>query len=66
MLRFGLVGTGYWAREVHAAGLAAHPDVEFVGMWGRDSDYEARFAGGPTRVTSPQVRKSRCRFPVFG
>jgi len=43
-LRFGLVGTGYWAREVHAAGLAAHPDVEFVGMWGRDTDYEARFA----------------------
>jgi predicted dehydrogenase len=43
-LRFGLVGTGYWAREVHATGLAAHPDVELVGMWGRDSDYEARFA----------------------
>lgn len=34
--RFGLVGTGYWAREVHAAGLAAHPEVDFVGIWGRD------------------------------
>ena len=43
-LRIGLVGTGYWAREVHALGLDSHPDVEFVGMWGRDSDYEARFA----------------------
>ena len=43
-VRFGLVGTGYWAREVHAVGLEAHPDVDFVGMWGRDSDYEARFA----------------------
>lgn len=34
--RFGLVGTGYWAREVHAAGLAAHPDVDLVGIYGRD------------------------------
>ncbi|MFL6024902.1 MAG: Gfo/Idh/MocA family protein [Marmoricola sp.] len=43
-VRFGLVGTGYWAREVHAAGLRAHPEVELVGVWGRESDYEARFA----------------------
>src|SRR5690242_9353908 len=43
-VRIGLVGTGYWAREVHARGLEAHPDVEFAGMWGRDSDYDARFA----------------------
>ncbi len=35
-LRFGLVGTGYWAREVHAAGLAAHPDLDLVGVYGRD------------------------------
>jgi predicted dehydrogenase len=35
-LRFGLVGTGYWAEETHAAGLAGHPDAEFVGVWGRD------------------------------
>ena len=35
-LRFGLVGTGYWADTVHAAGLASHPDVELVGVWGRD------------------------------
>lgn len=35
-MRFGLLGTGYWAREVHAAALAAHPDVDFVGVWGRD------------------------------
>lgn len=30
------MGTGYWAREVHAVGLAGHPDVELVGVWGRD------------------------------
>ncbi len=35
-LRFGLVGTGYWAREVHAAGLAAHPGLDLVGVYGRD------------------------------
>ena len=35
-MRFGLFGTGYWAAETQAAALAAHPDVEFVGVWGRD------------------------------
>lgn len=36
--RIGLVGTGYWARQVHAAGLAAHPEVDFTGIWGRDPE----------------------------
>ena len=35
MMRFGVVGTGYWARETHATALAAHRDVELVGVWGR-------------------------------
>src|SRR6185295_18080660 len=35
-LKFGLLGTGYWAAETQAAALAAHPDAEFVGVWGRD------------------------------
>jgi predicted dehydrogenase len=35
-LRFGLLGTGHWAAETQAAGLAGHPDAEFVGVWGRD------------------------------
>lgn len=35
VLRVGLLGTGYWADTVHACGLAAHPEVEFVGVWGR-------------------------------
>jgi predicted dehydrogenase len=35
-MRFGLVGTGYWAAEVHASALAEARDVEFVGVWGRD------------------------------
>ncbi|MET3962893.1 putative dehydrogenase [Marmoricola sp. OAE513] len=36
MTRIGLVGTGYWARTVHATALAAHPGVELVGVYGRD------------------------------
>lgn len=35
-VRFGLVGTGYWARETDATAIAAHPDAELVGVWGRD------------------------------
>lgn len=35
-MRVGLVGTGYWAREVHAAAVLADPEMELVGVWGRD------------------------------
>jgi predicted dehydrogenase len=36
VLRFGLIGTGYWADVAHAAGIGAHPDAELAGVWGRD------------------------------
>jgi predicted dehydrogenase len=35
-LRFGLVGTGYWARITHAPALASGEGIEFVAVWGRD------------------------------
>src|SRR4051794_10659427 len=35
-MRFGVLGTGFWAREIHAASLAEHPEAELVGVWGRD------------------------------
>src|SRR4051794_35828217 len=35
-MRFGVLGTGHWATEVHAAALGAHPSAELVGIWGRD------------------------------
>ena len=35
-MRFGVLGTGFWAGEVHATSLAEHPDAELVGVWGRD------------------------------
>lgn len=37
-MRFGLLGTGPWARAVHAPALAEHPSAELVGVWGRDPE----------------------------
>jgi predicted dehydrogenase len=34
-LRVGLVGAGPWATNVHAPGIAAHPDTALVGVWAR-------------------------------
>lgn len=47
--RFGVLGTGHWARTCHGAALAAHPDVDLVGFWGRDrarADAAAAEVGG--------------------
>jgi predicted dehydrogenase len=35
-MRFGLVGTGYWARITHAPALATTPGVALTSVWGRD------------------------------
>ena len=35
-MRFGVLGTGHWARIVHATALAAHPTASLAGVWGRD------------------------------
>jgi predicted dehydrogenase len=35
-LRFGLAGTGYWARTVHGPALASTPGIEFSAVWGRN------------------------------
>jgi len=44
-MRFGLVGTSFWAREVHAAGIRAADEAELVGVWGRDRDKTRDLAG---------------------
>jgi predicted dehydrogenase len=43
-LRFGLVGTGHWARITHAPALASTDGIEFAAVWGRDADAAARLA----------------------
>ena len=45
MTRFGVVGTGYWARETHATALAAHPEAELAGVWGRSLEKATELAG---------------------
>jgi predicted dehydrogenase len=37
-LRFGLVGTGYWARVTHAPALASTEGIELAAVWGRNPD----------------------------
>ncbi|WP_030777521.1 Gfo/Idh/MocA family protein [Streptomyces sp. NRRL S-920] len=43
-LRIGLVGTGPWATATHAPALAAHPDIDFSGVWGRRPEAAATLA----------------------
>jgi predicted dehydrogenase len=44
-MRFGLLGTGHWAAEAHAAALVAAPDVTLAGVWGRNPEKAALLAG---------------------
>lgn len=43
-MRVGLIGTGYWARTVHAASAARRSEFEFVGVWGRNAERAAEVA----------------------
>ena len=43
-LRFGLVGTGYWARITHAPVLASTEGIQFAAVWGRNPDAAAALA----------------------
>lgn len=43
-MRFGLVGTGHWARTVHAPALSEAAGVELAGVWGRDPAKTAALA----------------------
>ncbi|GAA1415446.1 Gfo/Idh/MocA family oxidoreductase [Kitasatospora putterlickiae] len=44
-MRIGLLGTGPWAQRVHAPVLAAHPGIEFAGVWGRRPEAAAELGG---------------------
>ncbi len=43
-MRFGLVGTGYWAQITHAPALASLPGAELTAIWGRDPAAAAALA----------------------
>jgi predicted dehydrogenase len=43
-MRFGLCGTGAWARDVHASAIAAHPGAQLAGVWGRSPERAASLA----------------------
>src|SRR5258707_5674999 len=43
-LKFGLVGTGYWARIAHARALAETEGIELAAVWGRDPRAAAALA----------------------
>ncbi|MGQ4364202.1 Gfo/Idh/MocA family protein [Streptomyces sp. SAS_272] len=44
-MRIGLLGTGPWARMVHAPVLAAHHELDLVGVWGRRAEAAKELAG---------------------
>jgi predicted dehydrogenase len=50
-LRFGLVGTGHWARVTHAPALASTDGIEFAAVWGRNRQAAADLAA-QHRVTA--------------
>src|SRR5262249_37911410 len=43
-LRFGLVGTGHWARITHAPALASTDGIDFAAVWGRNAGAAAELA----------------------
>src|SRR5579863_16746 len=43
-LRFGLVGTGYWARVTHAPAIATTDGIELTAVFGRDRQATADLA----------------------
>jgi predicted dehydrogenase len=44
-LRFGLVGTGHWARITHAPALASTDGIDFAAVWGRNAGAAVELAG---------------------
>lgn len=54
-VRFGVIGTGVFADLCHLPGLAAHPEVELVGVWGRDRDRAAELARRHGVVAEPDL-----------
>jgi predicted dehydrogenase len=43
-LRFGLAGTGYWARVAHGRALSSTPGIRLAAVWGRNPEATAAIA----------------------
>jgi predicted dehydrogenase len=56
-LKFGLVGTGHWARIAHAPALATTEDIALTAVWGRDpqaaSELASAYGATPYSAASP-------------
>jgi predicted dehydrogenase len=52
-LRFGLAGTGHWARIAHARALASTPGVALTAAWGRNQDAAAALAADFGATATP-------------
>jgi predicted dehydrogenase len=52
-VRFGLVGTGYWARTMHGAGLVRESAVDLTAVWGRDAAKASALASELGAVAYP-------------
>ncbi len=44
-MRFGLVGTGYWARVTHATAISSTPGATLSAVWGRNQQAAKDLAG---------------------
>lgn len=54
-MRIGLIGAGPWARTVHAPALAAHPGVDFAGVWTRRPEPGAQLAAEHGTAFEPDL-----------
>jgi predicted dehydrogenase len=54
-MRFGLFGTGPWARQVHAPALATHSTAELIGIWGRNPEKAQALAAEHGAAAYPEV-----------
>jgi predicted dehydrogenase len=52
-LRFGLVGTGHWARIAYAPALASTEGIEFTAVWGRSHQAASELAASHGAAAPP-------------
>lgn len=56
-LRFGLVGTGHWARIAHAPALASTEGIELAAVWGRNARAASALAASYQAVAFEEIQE---------